>query len=181
MANIVTSRVKVKANSQTLDKLHELLDQVNGSSEDAITALARTFYESVDVTEHNEVLISWAMDNFGSKWVILTDICDDGEFNMESAYYPPSDFFKRLYDLLSPLDESLIIEVTYIEEFYSPVGVYLIRKDEDGISFIHQHEDMVNPTDEMDSDDDTYDDVLQKFYEDVFFKQEELLDMCYKL
>jgi hypothetical protein len=40
---------------------------------------------------------------------------------------------------------------------------------------------MVNPTDEMDSDDDTYDDVLQKFYEDVFFKQEELLDMCYKL
>jgi hypothetical protein len=79
------------------------------------------------------------------------------------------------------LDESLIIEVTYIEEFYSPVGVYLIRKDEDGISFIHQHEDMVNPTDEMDSDDDTYDDVLQKFYEDVFFKQEELLDMCYKL
>ena len=181
MANIVTSKVKVKANSQTLDRLHELLDQVQESQEDRITALAKTFYESVDLTSDNEVLISWAMDNFGSKWVVLGDICDSGEFNMESAYYPPCNFFKQLYELLSPLDESLTIEVTYIEETYSPVGAYLIRKDEDGPCFMHQYENMQNPTDEMDSDDETYDDVLQTFYDDVFFKQEGLLEKCYEL
>ena len=40
---------------------------------------------------------------------------------------------------------------------------------------------MVDPTVDMDSDDEDYDETSQQFYEDLADKQQELLDECLRL
>lgn len=39
-------------------------------------------------------------------FLLLYDHIDDGEFSIESAWYPPVDFFKHLYNMVSSLKYS---------------------------------------------------------------------------
>lgn len=80
-------------------------------------------------------------------------------------------------------DESAIIEVTYEDETYNPIGAIVIKKDEDGDSVMYQEEDdeMENPTDDMDWDDEGYEDAQMEFMDSIYERIEEMKNHCYSM
>ena len=113
----------------------------------------------------------------------MYDVQNDGEFSIESGWYPPKQFFIHLYNLCVTLDENVEIEVTYEDETYSPIGAIVIKKDRDGTPCIWEEEDndIENPLEDMDWDDEKYDDVSQEFYESLYENQQSLLGLCHEL
>ena len=191
MANNLKSYVEVKGNEEVVKLVDSLVDQVNDSDEDAIVAFAKAFYDNVELSEDGgSVMNSWSYENLGPKWTQLYDAIDEGVFSIESAWYPPRQFFYRLYELCFPLDNNVVIEVKYEDEGFDPVGALVIksRMTED------ENEEMVlegciwgeettleDPTVDMDFDDEDYDDTQMEFYETLAETQDNLLDKCLKL
>ena len=133
MANNLKSFVTIKGNEEAIKLIDSLVDKVNDNDSDSpITAFATAFYNDVELTEDRSVLNTWSNENLGSKWTTLYDVQNDGEFSIESAWYPPKQFFIHLYNLCVELDENVEIEVTYEDETYSPIGAIVIKKDRDG-------------------------------------------------
>lgn len=52
---------------------------------------------------------------------------DKAEFSIESASYSPTKFFARIFEICFPVDNDVIIEVTYEDETYSTVGAAIIK------------------------------------------------------
>lgn len=155
----------------------------NNNSDDVIPAFATAFYNNVERAENGGVMNSWSYDNLGSKWTTLYDVQGEGEFSIESAWYPPKEFFIHLYNLCVKLDENVEIEVTYEDESYSPIGAIVIKKDRDGTPCMWSEEDndIVNPLDDMDWDDENYEATSQEFYESLYDKQQAYLKQCHEL
>ena len=126
---------------------------------------------------------SWSLDNLGSKWTTLYDVIDSGVFSIESAWYPPKQFFIHLYNLCVTLDENVQIEVTYEDETYSPIGAIAVKKDKDGTPciWLEEDNDIENPLDDMDWDDEKYDETSEEFYENIYDVQQSLLATCIEL
>ena len=184
MANNLKSFVTIKGNEEAIKLIDSLVDKVNDNDSDSpITAFATAFYNDVELTEDRSVLNTWSNENLGSKWTTLYDVQNDGEFSIESAWYPPKQFFIHLYNLCVTLDENVEIEVTYEDETYSPIGAIVIKKDRDGTPCIWEEEDndIENPLEDMDWDDEKYDDVSQEFYESLYENQQSLLGLCHEL
>ena len=94
MANNLKSFVKVNANEKTVKFIDSLIDKINDNDNDSsITAFAKAFYNNVELGESGGVMNSWSLDNLGSKWTTLYDVQDEAEFSIESAWYPPKEFF----------------------------------------------------------------------------------------
>ena len=184
MANNLKSFVTIKCNDESIKLIDSMVDNVNNNDSDSpITAFATAFYNDVELTEDRSVLNTWSNENLGSKWTTLYDVQNDGEFSIESAWYPPKQFFIHLYNLCVTLDENVEIEVTYEDETYSPIGAIVIKKDRDGTPCIWEEEDndIENPLEDMDWDDEKYDDVSQEFYESLYENQQSLLGLCHEL
>ena len=184
MANNLKSFVTIKGNDESIKLIDSMVDNVNNNDSDSpITAFATAFYNDVELTEDRSVLNTWSNENLGSKWTTLYDVQNDGEFSIESAWYPPKQFFIHLYNLCVTLDESVEIEVTYEDETYNPIGAIVIKKDRDGTPCIWEEEDndIENPLEDMDWDDEKYDDVSQEFYESLYENQQSLLGLCHEL
>jgi len=184
MANNLKSFVTIKGNDESIKLIDSMVDNVNNNDSDSpITAFATAFYNDVELTEDRSVLNTWSNENLGSKWTTLYDVQNDGEFSIESAWYPPKQFFIHLYNLCVTLDENVEIEVTYEDETYSPIGAIVIKKDRDGTPCIWEEEDndIENPLEDMDLDDEKYDDVSQEFYESLYENQQSLLGLCHEL
>jgi len=184
MANNLKSFVTIKGNDESIKLIDSMVDSVNNNDSDSpITAFATAFYNDVELTEDRSVLNTWSNENLGSKWTTLYDVQNDGEFSIESAWYPPKQFFIHLYNLCVTLDENVEIEVTYEDETYSPIGAIVIKKDRDGTPCIWEEEDndIENPLEDMDWDDEKYDDVSQEFYESLYENQQSLLGLCHEL
>jgi hypothetical protein len=184
MANNLKSFVTIKGNDESIKLIDSMVDNVNNNDSDSpITAFATAFYNDVELTEDRSVLNTWSNENLGSKWTTLYDVQNDGEFSIESAWYPPKQFFIHLYNLCVTLDENVEIEVTYEDETYSPIGAIVIKKDRDGTPCIWEEEDndIENPLEDMDWDDEKYDDVSQEFYESLYENQQSLLGLCHEL
>ena len=116
MANILKSMVSIKGNDEVIKLVDSLVDKIDVYVEDgneSIPAFSKAFYENVELGENGGVMNSWSSDNLGSKWVRLYDVSGDGEFSIESAWYPPKEFFIHLYNLCFVLDEDVEVEVTY--------------------------------------------------------------------
>ncbi len=113
----------------------------------------------------------------------MYDVRGEGEFSIESAWYPPKEFFIHLYNLCVKLDENVEIEVTYEDETYSPIGAIVIKKDRDGTPCMWSEEDndIVNPLDDMDWDDENYEATSQEFYESLYDNQQAYLKQCHEL
>ena len=87
------------------------------------------------------------------------------------------------------MDNDVVIEVKYEDETFNPIGALVIKgieydpEDYDGKQGCIWVEEtsMVDPTVDMDSDDEDYDETSQQFYEDLADKQQELLDECLRL
>ena len=184
MANNLKSFVTIKGNDESIKLIDSMVDNVNNNNSDSpVTAFATAFYNDVELTEDRGVLNTWSNENLGSKWTTLYDVQNDGEFSIESAWYPPKQFFIHLYNLCFTLDENVEIEVTYEDETYSPIGAIVIKKDRDGTPCIWEEEDndIENPLEDMDWDDEKYDDVSQEFYESLYENQQSLLGLCHEL
>jgi hypothetical protein len=184
MANNLKSFVTIKGNDESIKLIDSMVDNVNNNDSDSpITAFATAFYNDVELTEDRSVLNTWSNEDLGSKWTTLYDVQNDGEFSIESAWYPPKQFFIHLYNLCVTLDENVEIEVTYEDETYSPIGAIVIKKDRDGTPCIWEEEDndIENPLEDMDWDDEKYDDVSQEFYESLYENQQSLLGLCHEL
>ena len=184
MANNLKSFVTIKGNDESIKLIDSMVDNVNNNNSDSpVTAFATAFYNDVFLTEDRGVLNTWSNENLGSKWTTLYDVQNDGEFSIESAWYPPKQFFIHLYNLCVTLDENVEIEVTYEDETYSPIGAIVIKKDRDGTPCIWEEEDndIENPLEDMDWDDEKYDDVSQEFYESLYENQQSLLGLCHEL
>lgn len=184
MANNLKSFVTIKGNDESIKLIDSMVDNINNNDSDSpIAAFATAFYNDVELTEDRSVLNTWSNENLGSKWTTLYDVQNDGEFSIESAWYPPKQFFIHLYNLCVTLDENVEIEVTYEDETYSPIGAIVIKKDRDGTPCIWEEEDndIENPLEDMDWDDEKYDDVSQEFYESLYENQQSLLGLCHEL
>jgi len=184
MANNLKSFVKVSANEKTVKFIDSLIDKVNDNDNDSpVTAFAKAFYNNVELSESGGVMNSWSFDNLGSKWTTLYDVQDEAEFSIESAWYPPKEFFIHLYNLCVELDENVEIEVTYEDESYSPIGAILIKKDNEGTPcmWVEEDDDIENPLDDMDWDDEDYDTKSEEFYDSIYENQQSLLALCHEL
>ena len=184
MANNLKSFVTIKGNDESVKLIDSMVDKINNNDSDSpITAFATTFYNDVELTEDRSVLNTWSNKNLGSKWTVLHDVQNDGEFSIESAWYPPKQFFIHLYNLCFKLDENVEIEVTYEDETYNPIGAIVIKKDRDGTPCIWEEadNDVENPLVDMDFDDENYDDTSSEFYENLYENQQSLLKLCQEL
>ena len=91
MANNLKSFVTVNANDDAINELNRRLGMCDTND---ILSFAKAFYNDVDVaSDGKSVMNEWSLDNLGSKWNYLYDIIDNNQFSMESAWYPPQDFF----------------------------------------------------------------------------------------
>lgn len=184
MANNLKSFVTIKGNEEVTKLIDSLVDKVNDNDSDSpVTAFATAFYDEVELTEDRGVLNTWSNENLGSKWTTLYDAIDEGEFSIESAWYPPKQFFIHLYNLCVKVDGNVEIEVTYEDETYSPIGAIVIKKDRDGTPCMWEEEDndIENPLEDMDWDDEKYDETSEEFYEGLYDNQQSLLKLCHEL
>ncbi len=191
MANNLKSFVEVKGNEEVVKLIDSLIDKVNNNDSDSdVTSFATAFYDDVDLTEERGVLNTWSYDKLGSKWTILYDVIGDGAFSIESAWYPPKQFFIHLYNLCFPLDNEVVIEVKYEDETFNPVGALVVKTTtyegeegeevKEGNIWFEQTE-MEDPSVDMDWEDENYDAVQMDFMESVAETQDVLLSQCLEL
>ena len=191
MANNLKSFITVKGNGEVVKLVDSLIDKVNESKDDGVVAFATTFYDDVELSEDGgSVINTWSYDNIGTKWTTFCDIIDEAEFSIESASYPPTKFFARLFEICFPVDNDVIIEVTYEDETYSPVGAAIIKgvecdpedyDEKQGNIWVEEDRTLEDPTVDKEWDDEDYDEVQMEFSESVYDKQQELLDECRRL
>ena len=190
MANNLKSFVQVKGNEEVVKLIDSLIDKVNDNDTDsAVTAFATAFYDDVELSEDRGVMNTWSYDNLGSKWTTLYDVLDEAEFSIESAWYPPKQFFIHLYNLCFPLDNDVVIEVRYEDETFNPVGALVVKsvthygeEDETTEGRLWSEEvEMEDPTVDMDFDDEDYDEVQMEFYEGLYDTQVRLLSNCMEM
>ena len=187
MANNLKSFITVKGNDEVLTLVDSLIDKVNESKDDGVVAFATTFYDDVELTEDGgSVINTWSYDNIGTKWTTFCDVIDEAEFSIESASYPPTKFFARLFEICFPVDNDVVIEVTYEDETYSPVGAAILKardygedeKQLEGCIWVEEDRSLEDPTVDKDWDDEDYEEVQMEFNESVYNRQQELLDEC---
>ena len=178
MANNLKSMITVVANDEAIANLDERL---NGVEYGSVVSFANAFYDNVEMSGDG-VLNSWSVDNLGSKWTTFYDNNGGGDFSIESAWYPPKEFFVRLYKVMAEIDPEVVIEVMYEDETYSPVGAFVVKKDKDGVPCIWQEEEdeLENPTDEMDWDDEGFDEAQEQFMDELYEVQQSLLNACHQ-
>ena len=177
MANNLKSMITVVANDEAIANLEQRLDGIKYSD---VSSFAQAFYDNVEMSGDG-VLNSWSLDNLGSKWTVFYDNMGGGEFSIESAWYPPKEFFIHLYNLMSEIDPEAVIEVMYEDETYNPVGAFVVKKDHNGVPAWSQEEDdeMENPTEDMDWDDEGFEDAQQEFMDEVYETQKSLLNYAH--
>ena len=182
MANTIRNSLLVKGNDELINELHKRFDTITGYNN--ILGMCKAFYSDVETdVDSGDVLISWLYDNVGSKWIILSETKDTGAWNIESANYSPEEFWIHLFKVSKEIDPNVIIEVMYEDENYSRVGAFVIKKDKNGsIQYVSEEDsELVDPTLEMDYDDDSYEEVRLEFAEKVYGIQNDCLSYCHKL
>lgn len=181
MANNVTNIVKIMANDLTLASIDQRFESAGGYAQ--TNQFVNAFYENPETTESGDVLNAWSLDHVGAKWVYVENCIDAGEWNIQSANYPPHEFFQTLFNLVSESDSNGWIEVRYNDETYSPVGVLLFKKDENGLPrwFELEDNDFENEADDMDWDDEGYEDTQQRFMDNIYEFQEDSMAHCHNI
>lgn len=186
MANNLRSNIVIKGNDKVSDMMKTRIDRCENLTKEKneIFGFASAFYNNVETSDDGvSVMNSWSNDNLGSKWTYLSDVMDDLEFTIESAWYPPKEFFTHLYKLCYELDNDCEIEVTYEDESYNPIGAFVFKKDLDGTPCVWQEEDndIEDPTVDMDFDDEDYEQTQMEFMESLYARSQELLRECHEL
>ena len=101
----------------------------------------------------------------GAKWAYIENVeCGDDYFEMAStsAWYIPDEAIKRLGEILSELDENVLIEFTYEDESLEPIGGGACYQD----NFITYEETYEWP-DEEELSEEEYNEAYDGMWEDV--------------
>lgn len=161
MANHVSTYITVESNNPAVyEKLKELF---NGKSYDEIAepiTLYNIFYpenEGYDRSQYSEQM--------GAKWVYSdnVDFGDDYfEMSTVSAWYFCDGMIKRMGEILSEIDEEVLIKFTFEEETLSPIGGGACYKGK----FI-SYEDEYEWPDEEELSQEEYDEAYDSMWEDV--------------
>jgi len=192
MANILNSQVVILGNEEVIKmvddrivKAEELAKDNTFDNGNGVHAFSAAFYDNVETGEDGKsVMFDWSYKFMGAKWNYLKDVQDYGVFSMESATYPPKEFFIHLFKLCHKIDPNVVIEVIYEDEGYAPIGAIVLKSwSEENVTYsniMQKEEEMKDPTIEMDWDDDEYESAGTNFRESVFQKQKEILTYCHK-
>lgn len=123
MANICSTSIRIEASQEAIDYFREKYDNCN----DGDYPNTKETPHIVDVFGADAELF---IDKVGSKWVQKCDTIEDDtnlfQFNLESAWYPPSDMMKEIHRQLSEIDPDVNITGRYWDEAYDPIGVFKI-------------------------------------------------------
>jgi hypothetical protein len=177
MANNVTNIIKIIATEEAIKSIDDRFDLAGGYAE--THTFVKAFYDNPQLTEDGSVLNAWSYDNVGCKWIYVENNIDEGEWNIQSASYPPHEFLQRLFELVTEIDTDGYIENRYTDESYSPIGVMVFKKDDVGPKWSEIVEyDMVDPTDDMEFDDDGYEEAREGFMNDIYNFHEESIEIC---
>jgi hypothetical protein len=178
MANNVTNIIKIIATEEAMKAIDDRFELAGGYGD--MEKFVKAFYENPELTESGSVLNNWSLDHVGSKWAYVENCIDEGEWNIQSASYPPHEFLQRLYELVTEIDPEGYIENRYNDETYAPVGVLVFKKDDVGPKWAEIEDyDMENPTDDMDWDDEGYDDAQMAFMDEIYDFQEKSIEDCH--
>jgi hypothetical protein len=77
----------------------------------------------------------------------------------------------------------VVIEVIYEDEGYSPVGAIVLKswgEENVNYSIMQKEEEIIDPTVEMDWEDEGYESAGSNFRESVYEKQQEFLSYCHE-
>jgi hypothetical protein len=177
MANNVTNIIKIIATEEAIKSIDDRFDLAGGYAE--THTFVKAFYDNPQLTENGAVLNAWSYDNVGCKWIYVENNIDEGEWNIQSASYPPHEFLQRLFELVTEIDPDGYIENRYTDESYSPIGVMVFKKDDVGPKWSEIVEyDMVDPTDDMEFDDEGYEEAREGFMNDIYNFHEESIEIC---
>ncbi len=180
MANNVTNIIKIVANEEAIKSIDNRFESAGGYSD--VAMFVKAFYDNPEISENGGVMNSWSLDNVGSKWIYVENNIDSGEWNIQSANYPPHEFLQRLYELVTEIDPEGYIENRYNDEGYSPVGVMVFKKDDQGPKWAEIEDyDMENPADDMDWDEEGYDEAQMSFMDEVYDFQEQSIERCHNI
>lgn len=176
MANNVTNYLKVIANDETTNRIDEMFDNAGGYAE--TLKLSKSFFgESVEDSN------LWFLDNLGAKWVYVENSIDMGEWNIQSANYPPKEFYIHLYKLITETDPDGYLEVRYEDESLSPIGGLVVKKGPNGDICFKDREDndVEDPTANMEYDDEGYDEAQMNFTDFKFDMMDNMVSMCHSV
>ncbi len=180
MANNVTNIIKIVANEEATRAIDNRFESAGGYSD--VAMFVKAFYDNPEISENGGVMNSWSLDNVGSKWIYVENNIDSGEWNIQSANYPPQEFLQRLYELVTEIDPEGYIENRYNDEGYSPVGAMVFKKDEQGPKWVEiEDHDWDNPADDMEWDDEGYDEAQMNFMDDIYDFQEKSIQRCHSI
>ena len=191
MANNLKSQVLVLGNDAVIKMVDDRIVNAEELAKDnkfdngnGVHAFSAAFYDNVETGEDGKsVIFDWSYKYMGAKWNYLCDVQNYGEFSMESATYPPLEFFIHLFKLCHKIDPKVVIEVIYEDEGYSPVGAIVLKswgEENVNYSIMQKEEEMIDPTVEMDWEAEGYESAGSNFRESVYEKQQEMLTYCHK-
>lgn len=177
MANNVTNIIKIIATDEAIQSIDERFDAAGGYAD--TRTFVKTFYDNPELTESGDVLNSWSLDNVGSKWIYVENNVDEGEWNIQSASYPPHEFLERLYNLVTEIDPDGYIENRYNDEVYSPVGAMVFKKDNNGNPRWYHVEDYDFEEPDTDIDDDEGEIEQEEFMDSIYEFHENAIIECH--
>jgi len=169
MANHVYTTINITGNKEVMEKLEEIKIKVEENNEDNYLALAKGFFETIE-NDRN-----WFGENIGAKWCYHDDFWVDiegevAELMTVSAWYPPLDLVKHIYNICAEIDPECEVDGDYEDESYTPIGGFVINKN----GFQHEEEDDLEYPDEEEYlneegeiNYDEYDVAVEEFYERV--------------
>jgi len=169
MANNVTNYVEIIGNPMVIEKMDNLFQKSEeGPYNENLVRFVKTFWgESCEGIDGGSTKNLWMLDNAGAKWVYTENNIDEGHWNIQSANYPPVEFFIQLYKLAQEFDPSVEIKVKFQDESFEPVGGFSAKRDHEGVARYHLQENYELEEPEFDYDDEDYDDDQSSWYEEV--------------
>jgi hypothetical protein len=179
MANNVTNIIRIKANDEAIDSIDNRFDLAGGYGE--TTEFVKAFYDNPELTESGAVLNNWSLNHVGAKWIYVENCVDAGEWNIQSANYPPNEFLQRLFELVTEIDPDGYVENRYHDETYSPVGAQVFKKDSEGQPRWYEVENHDFETPDTDYDDDDYEINQMEFMDSIYEFHEDSILECHNI
>ena len=185
MANEMRTYVTVKSDEPAVAKrLQEIFKSRRGTWEvdalDVINNLEKTNYCYRNEKEDFDMEVDFPSNELwdsiiGPKWMNVeydhSELPEDCNIVLSSAWHVPSSFLSRLRDELQKIDEDCYIKGTYEDESYDPCGAFVYGK--------FDHDDIEDIDEEYDWDAADEDDFYTENWHDQLYALENDLEDSY--